>query len=71
MTSSRDGTARVWKTDRGNEIAVLAGHEGDVRGASFSRTGRRVLTYGEDGTARIWIPVRRLSWASSAANRLL
>ena len=54
LTSSRDGTARVWKTDRGNEIAVLAGHEGDVRGASFSRAGRRVLTYSEDGTARIW-----------------
>ena len=35
---------------------MLAGHEGDVRGASFSRTGRRVLTYGEDGTARIWDP---------------
>ena len=32
----------------------LAGHDGDVLGASFSRTGRRVLTYGEDGTARIW-----------------
>ena len=54
LTSSRDETARVWKTDRGNEIAVLAGHDGDVRGASFSRTGRRVLTYSEDGTARIW-----------------
>jgi WD40 repeat protein len=54
MTASRDGTARVWKTDRGTAVAVLAGHDGAVRGAQFDRTGRGVLTYGEDGTARIW-----------------
>ncbi len=70
MTSSRDGTARVWKTDRGNEVAVLAGHEGTCGALSFSRTGRRVLTYSEDGTARIWDSgYGGLSCASSASEQ--
>ena len=54
VTSSRDGTARVWKSEHGNLQAVFAGHTGSVLGGSFSPTGANALTYGEDGTARIW-----------------
>jgi WD40 repeat protein len=54
VTSSRDGTARVWKSKHGIPQATLAGHDGSVRGASFNPTASEVLTYGEDGTARIW-----------------
>jgi WD40 repeat protein len=44
----------VWKTKGGTLQAVLAGHQGSVRGASFSPTGLDVLTYSGDGTARLW-----------------
>ena len=30
------------------------GHRGEVLGAVFSRTSRRILSYGDDGTARLW-----------------
>jgi WD40 repeat protein len=36
------------------EIAVLAGHAGPLRSASFSADGRRVLTASDDGTAIVW-----------------
>src|SRR5262249_29898586 len=32
----------------------MAGHQGPVRQARFSEDGRRVVTAGADGTARIW-----------------
>ena len=53
LTSARDGTARLWKTSDGEEIAVLRGHRGPVRSAAFG-PGDLVLTASEDGTARVW-----------------
>ncbi len=45
---------RVWDTDTGKEVTVLAGHEGGVLGVTFSRDGARLATAGGDGTARLW-----------------
>lgn len=53
LTWSYDGTARLWDTDTGEPLAVLA-HEAGVRGASFSPDQRRVLTWSFDGTAAVW-----------------
>ena len=54
VTAGFDHTARVWDL-KGNEIAVLAGHEGMVTDVLFLPGGKRVVTASEDGTARIWI----------------
>src|SRR4029077_12782775 len=34
--------------------AVLRGHQAEVVSAAFDRSGRRVVTAGWDGTARVW-----------------
>ena len=53
VTSSSDGSARVWDSDSGALLATLA-HEDQVLGASFSGDGKRVVTASSDGTARLW-----------------
>ena len=54
VTSSEDGTARVWDAAGGVPVAVLRGHVGPVYDAAFSPDGDRVATGGADATARIW-----------------
>jgi WD40 repeat protein len=54
LTASEDGTARLWNSVDGAELAVFRGHEGPVRHAAFSANGQRVLTTSPDGTARLW-----------------
>jgi WD40 repeat protein len=51
LTTSPDGTARVWKPE-GNPLATLAGHRDVVVGGQL-RHGLAV-TWSNDGTARLW-----------------
>jgi WD40 repeat protein len=52
VTASQDGTARIWDTASGREIAVLR-DGGLVDSAAFSPDGSRVLT-ASSRAARIW-----------------
>ena len=52
LTSSRDGIARVWGTQRGGQPTLLAGHSGYAIG-SFSQDGRLVVTV-DKRTVRVW-----------------
>src|SRR5262249_57704827 len=50
-----EGTGGVGEAASGH--ALLPGplqHAGPVRGVAFSPDGGRVLTYGDDNTARVW-----------------
>src|SRR5262249_7344713 len=45
--------ARLW-TLEGRELAAFRGHDGAVFGAAFSPDGGTALTWGLDGTPRLW-----------------
>jgi WD40 repeat protein/serine/threonine protein kinase len=54
LTAEFGGTAQIWSSSSGGEIATLDGHVDGVHSAVFSPDGGRVLTASQDGTARIW-----------------
>jgi WD40 repeat protein len=54
VTSSLDGTARLWDANSGAEVAVLSGHVGPVNTVDFALDGTRVVTTGSDRTIRVW-----------------
>lgn len=53
-TTSDDGTARVWRTDRSAPPIVLDEHRGRVVDAVFSPDATSLATASEDATARVW-----------------
>ena len=55
VTSSGDGTARVWDAANGRLLATLSGHTAAVYPAVFSPDGTRVVTASQDGTAVIFV----------------
>ena len=54
VTSSDDGTAKVWDVSTGQAVITLAGHDDWVRSAAFSPDGSRIVTGSKDYLARIW-----------------
>lgn len=54
VTSSRDGSARVWDTSTGHPIGAKLQHKSIVNSAVFSSDGRRIVTASADGTVRVW-----------------
>jgi WD40 repeat protein len=54
LTSSDDGTARIWDPRTGETLRVLKGHKHELTSAEFSPDGQRVVTASWDKTARIW-----------------
>lgn len=54
LTTSDDGTARLWNLALGETIHVLSGHGAAVRGGAFSPDASTLATWSDDGTVRIW-----------------
>lgn len=54
VTTSNDGTARLWNPHNGQPLVKLKGHTGAVYRAAFSPNGQRIVTASKDGTARLW-----------------
>ena len=49
------GTAiRIWEAETGRLLASLEGHSDQVRSASFSPDGTRIVTVSLNGTAKVW-----------------
>jgi WD40 repeat protein len=56
VSSSLDGTARVWSLspDGVEPLMTLSGHDNIVYDVAFSPDGTRVATSSPDGTVRVW-----------------
>lgn len=54
IDKSSIGTARVWHTGTGLEVGQPMHYGGGFGGAVFTRDESFVLTWGDDGTARLW-----------------
>jgi WD40 repeat protein len=58
LTTSVDGTARIWNADGSGEPYILSGHGRRVTSAAWSPDGTRIVVLvGEDKNAWVW-PVR-------------
>ena len=54
VTAAADGTARIWDASTGKVLRVLPGHSKAVTSASYSNSGRLLVTTSRDGKAAVW-----------------
>lgn len=54
VSTSADGTAKVWDLEERRELFSLAGHGGAVMSAAFSPDGSKIATACEDGQIHVW-----------------
>jgi WD40 repeat protein len=48
------GEIKIWDLTLGQELLTLKGHDGCVRGVSFSPNGKALVSGSADGTIRFW-----------------
>ncbi len=54
ISTSLDGTVRLWDVEKGREVKVLKGHEGQVLGAAWAPEGQSFVTIGGDRRMILW-----------------
>ena len=54
VSSSNDGTVRIWDCHAGRQVQILEGHDDRVCAVDVSPDGTRIVSYGYDDTVRVW-----------------
>jgi WD40 repeat protein/tRNA A-37 threonylcarbamoyl transferase component Bud32 len=70
VSTSTDGTARVWEVATGRQRHILyGGRSVPIHAAAFSPDGKRVVTAAADWTARIWDMATGTEWLTLAGHQ--
>jgi centriolar protein POC1 len=54
LSTSLDGTLKIWDLRRGTILYTLYGHEGETSSGSFSPAGDYFATGGKDSVILVW-----------------
>ena len=54
VSSSEDGTIKIWDAQTGQQLLTLKGHVAWVWSVAFSPDGKRIVSGSEDGTLKVW-----------------
>ncbi|MEQ1825483.1 MAG: protein kinase [Pirellula sp.] len=54
VTSSNDGTVRVWRTEDGLEVQRFSGHNAPVMSVAFAPSGKQIASGGADRRILVW-----------------
>lgn len=54
VSSSEDGTARIWDAKSGRLLRLIEAHAGGVSALAISSDDQEIVTVGKDGYAKVW-----------------
>ena len=54
MSSSYDGTLKIWDVEKHQEIRTLSGHQGGIYGLAVSPDMKHIISGGRDMIVRLW-----------------
>jgi WD40 repeat protein len=58
LTTSEDGTARIWHASTSKQLRILSSGAGGLSGASWSPSDKRVVTVSDSAGVELWDPDR-------------
>jgi len=54
LSTSFDGSAKLWSSRSYQPLSTLVGHQGIVLGGDLAMTEKQVITVGYDRTVKVW-----------------
>lgn len=68
LSSSWDGTLRLWHLETGEATKQFMGHTNDVCSVAFSPDNRQIISGSRDRTIKMWNTIGACKWTSTEAD---